>query len=125
MTASICAALACNSTAMVGIATLTTKASTPNMNCAATTIASTHQRREVSTGVVTIWCMTDLLVVSANIARIGHASDYVRGNGATHKAVNAAGFGCDGYGNSFRGVWMLSSRRSERTASAEPRPITT
>jgi hypothetical protein len=32
---------------MVGIATLTMKASTPNMNCAATTIASTHQRRDV------------------------------------------------------------------------------
>src|SRR2546423_810701 len=43
---------------MVGIATLTMKASTPNMNCAATTIASTHQRRELSTGVLTIWCMT-------------------------------------------------------------------
>jgi len=41
-------------TAMVGIATLTTKASTPNMNCAATTIASTHQRRDVSTGAETI-----------------------------------------------------------------------
>ena len=48
MTASICAALACSSAAMVGIATLTMKASTPNMNCAATTVASTHQRREVS-----------------------------------------------------------------------------
>ena len=59
MTDSICAALAFNSTAMVGIATLTMKASTPNMNCAATTIASTHQRRELSTGVLTIWCMTE------------------------------------------------------------------
>src|SRR6266436_2988822 len=46
MTDSTCAGLACNSTAMVGSATLTMKASTPNMNCAATTIASTHQRRE-------------------------------------------------------------------------------
>jgi hypothetical protein len=39
---------------MVGIATLTMKASTPNMNCAATTIASTHQRREESTVAETI-----------------------------------------------------------------------
>jgi hypothetical protein len=61
MTASICAALACSSTAMVGIATLTMNASTPNMNCAATTIASTHQRREESTGFETIWCMLAVL----------------------------------------------------------------
>src|SRR5882672_11185274 len=57
MTVSICAALACNSVAMVGIATLTMNASTPNMNCAATTVASTHQRRE-STWAETIWAET-------------------------------------------------------------------
>src|ERR1700720_4036874 len=57
MTDSICAGLACRSIAMVGIATLTMKASTPNMNCAATTIASTHQRRDESTEAETIWCM--------------------------------------------------------------------
>jgi hypothetical protein len=39
---------------MVGIATLTMKASTPNMNCAATTIARTHRRRGESTAVETI-----------------------------------------------------------------------
>jgi hypothetical protein len=54
MTASICAGLALRSPAMVGIATLTMKASTPNMNCAATTVARTHQRREESTAVETI-----------------------------------------------------------------------
>src|SRR5437660_8821269 len=32
--------------------------------------------------------MAYLLVVAANIAGIGHAGDYVRGNEATHKAVN-------------------------------------
>jgi hypothetical protein len=53
MTDSICADVACRSTAMVGMATLTTKASTPNMNCAATTVASTHQRRVESIGFVT------------------------------------------------------------------------
>src|SRR6202012_5516714 len=57
MTASICAGLALRSPAMVGMATLTMKASTPNMNCAATTIARTHQRREESTGVETFRCM--------------------------------------------------------------------
>ena len=45
-----------NSAAMVGIATLTMKASTPNMNCAVTTMASTHQRSRVSTMGGTIWC---------------------------------------------------------------------
>jgi len=72
--------------------------------------------------------MAYLLVVAANIAGIGHAGDYVRGNGAPHKAVNAAGFGCDGYGNSFRVmrtlnvVYSLSSRPSERPASASRDP---
>ncbi len=70
MTASICAALACNSTAMVGIATLTMKASTPNMNCAAATIASTHQRRVESTGVETSWCMLDILSEICCTARL-------------------------------------------------------
>jgi hypothetical protein len=50
----ICAELACSSTAMVGIATLTVKASTPNLNCAATTIASTNQRRDEPTLAETI-----------------------------------------------------------------------
>src|SRR6267378_8471552 len=82
MTASISAALACNSMAMVGIATLTMKASTPNMNCAATTIASTHQRRDESTGVETIWCMGNGLVrnlVRETISGFGHSGDYLRG----------------------------------------------
>src|SRR5882672_5793159 len=81
MTASICAALACNSVAMVGIATLTMNASTPNMNCAATTVASTHQRRE-STWAETIWCMGRRLV--GNLLRwtltgFRYRSDYLRG----------------------------------------------
>jgi len=46
MTASICDALALRSRAMVGSATFTMKASMTNMNCAATTIPSTHQRRD-------------------------------------------------------------------------------
>src|SRR5260221_10213682 len=82
MTASICAALACNSTAIVGIATLTMKASTPNMNCAATTIASTHQRREESTGVETIWCILGSPVrnlLHAQATDFGHPGDYLRG----------------------------------------------
>src|SRR6266403_146078 len=82
MTASICAAPARNSTAMVGIATLTMKASTPNMNCAATTIASTHQRREESTGFETIWCMLGGPVrnpLHAQATDSGHPGDYLAG----------------------------------------------
>jgi len=67
---------------MVGIATLTMKASTPNMNCAATTIASTHQRRDEPTSVETIWCMraqphpkSDVGTISA----FGHCRDYLGG----------------------------------------------
>src|SRR5580698_4024828 len=82
MTASICAELACSSRAMVGIATLTIKASTPNMNCAETTIASTHQRREVSTGAETIWCMGAAWVRNAKhhaISTPGRRRDYLGG----------------------------------------------
>src|SRR5256714_13253517 len=89
MTASICAELACSSAAMVGIATLTMKASTPNMNCADTTIASTHQRRDESTGFVTIWCIGLGLVrnlLHASVTAFGHASDYPGGNGLTNLA---------------------------------------
>src|SRR5258707_13244069 len=67
---------------MVGIATLTMKASTPNMNCAATTIASTHQRREESTGFETIWCMLSSPVrnlLRASVTAFGHPGDYLRG----------------------------------------------
>src|SRR5260370_19098424 len=67
---------------MVGIATLTMKASTPNMNCAATTIASTHQRRDESTGAETIWCMGSGLVRTLSLRLIsgfGRRSDYLRG----------------------------------------------
>src|SRR5207247_8213098 len=83
MTDSICAALAFNSTAMVGIATLTMKASTTNMNCAATTIASTHQRREESTGFETIWCMEgpslSEICCRSKLKDFGHPGDYLRG----------------------------------------------
>src|SRR6201995_5372236 len=81
MTASICAEFALRSRAMVGIATLTIKASTPNMNCAATTIASTHQRREVSTGLETIWCMGRGLAVDTRqaIPAPGGRRDYLGG----------------------------------------------
>src|SRR5216684_445639 len=83
ITASICAGLACNSTAMVGIATLTMKGSTPNMNCAATTIASTHQRRDESTGAETIWCMArrpyPTSVLPGLISGFGHPCDYLGG----------------------------------------------
>src|ERR1700710_2711847 len=68
---------------MVGIATLTMKASTPNMNCAATTIASTHQRREVSSGVETIWCIGSGLDSGNRVRRMipafGHGCDYLAG----------------------------------------------
>src|SRR3954452_2012499 len=79
---SICAGVARNSTAMVGIATLTMKASTPNMNCAATTMASTHQRRDDSTGVKTIWCMDRCLVrrnCASVISEFGYPRDYLGG----------------------------------------------
>src|SRR5712671_810806 len=83
ITASICAELACNSLAMVGIATLTMKASTPNMNCAATTIASTHQRRDESTCAETIWCMArrpyPTSVLPGSISGFGHPCDYLGG----------------------------------------------
>src|SRR6266852_4680528 len=68
---------------MVGIATLTMKASTPNMNCAATTIASTHQRRDESTGAETIWCMArrpyPTSVLPGLISGFGHPCDYLGG----------------------------------------------
>src|ERR1700693_1599364 len=82
MTASICAGLACKSTAMVGMATLTMKASTPNMNCAATTVASTHQRREESTGVETILSMRSGPIrnlLHRIISGFGPPGDYPRG----------------------------------------------
>src|SRR5713101_1176399 len=84
ITDSISAGLACSSTAMVGIATLTMKASTPNMNCAATTIASTHQRREVSTGSKTIRCMPGRpvrILLQAQATDCGHPGDYLGGQG--------------------------------------------
>src|SRR6185369_1245873 len=77
MTASICAELARSSAAMVGIATLTMKASTPNMNCADTTIASTHQRRDESALAETIWCMAA-------------ASSEMSWTGSSHFQVTAA-----------------------------------
>src|SRR5882757_6244712 len=93
MTASICAELARNSAAMVGIATLTMKASTPNMNCADTTIASTHQRRQestgLSTGFVTIWCIGSGLVrnlLHPSVTAFGHARDYPAGKGRANLA---------------------------------------
>src|SRR5579863_6635846 len=45
MTPWISAVVACRSARIEGIATFTTNASTTKMNCAATTIARTHQRR--------------------------------------------------------------------------------
>src|SRR5437868_15131253 len=67
---------------MVGIATLTMKASTPNMTCADTTLASTHQRRCESTGFVTIWCMRSGLVCNPlhpSVTDFDHARDYLGG----------------------------------------------
>src|SRR5690242_16619146 len=68
---------------MVGIATLTMKASTPNMNCAATTVASTHHRRATSASGLTIWCMCGRLVgnlLHPTFKDFGHPRDYLRGN---------------------------------------------
>src|SRR5260370_4915017 len=96
MTASICAELAFNSLAMVGIATLTMKASTPNMNCAATTIASTHQRRGESTCAETIWCMArrpyPTSVLPGLISSFGHTCDYL--GGKLSRVLRPAKTGC-------------------------------
>src|ERR1700744_1448460 len=81
---------------MVGIATLTMKASTPNMNCAATTIASTHQRRELSTGAETIWCMRKRLgpELHRTITVPGYNRDYLGGRICDYFGPIAA---CRGY----------------------------
>src|SRR5580698_4987152 len=66
---------------MVGMATLTTKASTPNMNCADTTIASTHQRRDETWVAETIWCMKRPVreLLPPMISGSSHRGDYPRG----------------------------------------------
>src|ERR1700712_5081399 len=81
MTASICAAQF-----MFGvdafIVNVAIKASTPNMNCAATTVASTHQRRVESTDVETIWCMRRALVrnlLHPTVTDSGYPGDYSAG----------------------------------------------
>ena len=53
------------------------------MNCAATTIASTHQRRDESTGAETIWCIGEKALsdnlLPGLISGFGHPGDYLAG----------------------------------------------